>query len=68
MSERSERKEGIEMNLSLNFVKDYIDLDENICDVCKNELKRRFSTLLHDNFTEEEIDILNELYDGEEIR
>ena len=46
----------------------YIDLDENICEVCKNELKKRFSILLHDNFTEEEIDILNELYDGEEIR
>lgn len=46
----------------------YIDLDENICEICKNELKKRFSILLHDNFTEEEIDILNELYDGEEIR
>lgn len=46
----------------------YIDLDENICDVCKNELKKRFSILLHDNFTKEEIEILNELYDGEEIR
>ena len=46
----------------------YVDLDEDICDVCKNELKKRFSALLHDNFTEEEIEILNELYDGEEIR
>lgn len=46
----------------------YIDLDENICEVCKNELKKRFSILLHDNFTEEEIEMLNDLYDGEEIR
>ena len=46
----------------------YIDLDENICDVCKNELKKRFIILRQENVTKEEIEILNELYDGEEIR
>lgn len=46
----------------------YIDIDESICEVCKNELKKQFSSVLHDNFTEEEIEILNELYDGEELR
>lgn len=45
-----------------------IDEYETMCDVCKNDLKKQFSTLLHDNFTEEEIEILNELYDGEELR
>ena len=46
----------------------YIDIDEKMCEVCKNELKKQFSMLLHNNFTEEEIDMLNELYDGEELR
>lgn len=45
-----------------------IDEYETMCDVCKNDLKRQFSTMLHANFTNEEIEILNELYDGEEIR
>ena len=45
-----------------------IDEYEKMCDVCKNDLKKQFSTLLHDNFTTEEIEILNELYDGEEIK
>lgn len=46
----------------------YIDLDEDICEVCKSNLKKQFSRVLHDNFTEEEIELLNELFDGEELR
>lgn len=45
----------------------YIDLDENVCEVCKRNLKKRFSEMLHSNFTDEEIKEINEMYDGEEI-
>lgn len=42
--------------------------DEKMCDVCKNDIKKRFSQILEENFTIEEIEILNELFDGEEIK
>lgn len=44
-----------------------IDIDEKMCDVCKNDLKKQFSTLLHDNFTDEEIEVINEIFEGEVI-
>lgn len=39
----------------------------NYCDGCMAELKKRFSAILHENFSDEEIEALNEIYDGEEI-
>lgn len=46
---------------------DYMSTDEMFCDKCKSDLKRQFSRLLHENFDEKEIQMLNELFDGEEL-
>ena len=45
----------------------YMPVDEKFCDNCKKQLKEQFSRMLHENFDEEEIEMLNELYDGEAI-
>lgn len=45
----------------------YISLDEELCDKCKSNLKKQFSELLHANFTEFDIEILNDIFDGEEL-
>ena len=45
----------------------YSDEDVDYCETCKNEIKQRFVDLLDKNFTEEERDLLNELYDGERL-
>lgn len=37
------------------------------CEQCAADLQKRFSALLHANFTHEEIAMLNELYDGETL-
>lgn len=42
------------------------DLHE-CCESCKTDLLKRFQNLLHNNFYDEEIEMLNELYDGEEF-
>ena len=34
---------------------------------CKIDLRKQFSRLLHENFDEKEIQMLNELFDGEEL-
>lgn len=44
---------------------EYIEVDEKFCNKCKSDLKQQFSRLLHENFDEEEIEMLNELFDGE---
>ena len=46
---------------------EYMPTDEKFCDKCKCDLKKQFSTLLHEHFDEEEIEMLNELFDGEPI-
>lgn len=38
---------------------------KSCCHVCASRLIKRFKKLLSDNFSEEEIDILNEIYEGE---
>lgn len=45
----------------------YSDEDVDYCETCKNDIKQRFVDLLDKNFTEEERDLLNELYDGERL-
>lgn len=45
----------------------YSDNDEEYCEMCKNEIKQRFVDFLDKNFTTEERDLLNELYDGERL-
>lgn len=49
------------------FCDEYIDLYERLCDKCKSKLKKAFSNVLHENFTEFEIEILNDIFDGEEL-
>lgn len=43
------------------------DVDERYCDSCKAKIKQRFSDFVNKNFTEEERECLNEMYEGEEI-
>ena len=45
----------------------YSSDDDEYCETCKNEIKKRFVSLLDKYFTEEERDLLNELYDGERL-
>ena len=45
----------------------YSSEDEEYCETCKSEIKKRFVSLLDNYFTEEERDLLNELYDGERL-
>lgn len=40
---------------------------ETFCEKCKIDLRKQFSRLLHENFDEKEIKMLNELFDGEEL-
>ncbi len=43
------------------------DFGEDYCDACKKDVKKRFSAFIEKEFTKEERDLLNELYDGERI-
>ena len=43
------------------------DLDDEYCNACKKDVQRRFSTFIAEEFTEEERELLNELYDGKEL-
>ena len=43
------------------------DVDETYCDECKSDVKKRFSDFVEKEFTKEERELLNELYDGEPI-
>lgn len=45
----------------------YIELDEDMCEVCISDLKKRFEEMIRNNFTKDEIEKLNELYDGEDF-
>lgn len=45
----------------------YMPADEMFCEKCKCDLKKQFSRLLHENFDEKEIEMLNELFDGQEL-
>ena len=46
---------------------DYGNTEEDYCEDCKNDIKKRFSDFVEKEFTEEERELLNELYDGEWI-
>lgn len=41
---------------------------ELCCKKCESEIKEEFQKMLNENFTKEEIKILNEIYDGEELK
>ena len=43
------------------------DCDDEYCDICKKNVKQKFSEFVEKNFTKEERELLNELYDGERI-
>lgn len=43
------------------------DYGEEYCNVCKKNVEKRFSTFIEEEFTEEERELLNELYDGEPL-
>ena len=39
-----------------------------ICEDCVDEIETRFSNLLHNNFTEFERTVLNDIFDGKELK
>lgn len=41
--------------------------EDKFCDECRAEVKKKFDSLVSENFTTMERILLNELYDGEEI-
>ena len=43
------------------------DCGEEYCNACKKDVQKRFSAFIEKEFTEEERELLNELYDGEWI-
>ena len=43
------------------------DFDEDYCEQCKKDVRKRFSTFIEEEFTKEERELLNELYDGEPL-
>lgn len=40
---------------------------ESFCDECKKQIKQKFTDFVDANFTKEERELLNELYDGKNI-
>lgn len=42
-------------------------IGEKFCEECQEEIQKKFNELLQSNFTEEEIEYLNNVYDGEEF-
>lgn len=60
-------KENFEEVRMCEFCDKYVSLDEELCDKCKSDLRKQFSNVLHENFTEFEIEILNNLFDGEPL-
>ena len=40
----------------------------SFCAECKDDIQTRFSAMLHENFSELEIEAINEIFDGEEIK
>ena len=44
-----------------------IDECEEYCNECKADVLKRFQTFVNSEFTKEERELLNELYDGENI-
>jgi hypothetical protein len=41
--------------------------EEDYCEDCKADVKKRFENILDKEFTKEERELLNELYDGERL-
>lgn len=46
---------------------EHIASGEEYCTDCKNDVLKRFQTFVNSEFTEEERELLNELYEGEQI-
>ena len=42
-------------------------VDDDYCDDCKKDVKKRFAEFVEREFSKEERELLNELYDGEKI-
>ena len=42
-------------------------VDDDYCDDCKKDVKKRFAEFVEREFSKEERELLNELYDGERI-
>ena len=42
-------------------------VDDDYCDDCKKDVKKRFAEFVEREFSKEERKLLNELYDGEKI-
>lgn len=45
----------------------YVKEDEKYCKRCRQEIRQDFSEWLHQQFTREEIEVINLEFDGEEI-
>ena len=45
----------------------YLNCEKEYCEICENDVKKRFSEFMDKEFTKEERELLNELYDGERI-
>ena len=43
------------------------ECQEEYCEACKKDVKNRFMTFIEKEFSKEERELLNELYDGEPI-
>ena len=43
------------------------DFDEDYCEHCKKDVQRRFKDIISQEFDEEEIKLLNVIYEGEPI-
>ena len=43
------------------------DFEEIFCEKCKEEIKKRFHDLVYSEFSVEEIEVINNFYDGESI-
>ena len=42
-------------------------VDDDYCDDCKKDVKKRFAEFVEREFSKEERELLNELYDGQKI-
>ena len=42
--------------------------DDVTCEDCLTEIQTRFSNMLHNNFTEHELKLLNIIYDGKDLK
>ena len=43
------------------------DAESDVCDECKKKVEKRFADFVEQNFTAEERELLNDIYDGKNI-